>query len=77
MNDAKAFCETNNISYYRLSPDLNELKEEILLDEKNSRRLVQMLMLTKWNLLNEEIQLHGIKKDTVIPQDDSLYHSVM
>ena len=76
MNDARAFCETNKISYYRLSPDLNELKEEVYLDEKNPRRLVQMLMLTKWDLLKETDQLHGIKSDTVLPSDD-LYHSVM
>ena len=70
MNDARAFCETNKISYYRLSPDLNELREEIYLDEKNSRRLVQMLMLTKWDLLKETRQLNGIKRDTIIPSDD-------
>ena len=76
MNDARAFCEKSKISYYRLSPDLNELKEEVSLDEKNSRRLVQMLMLTKWDLLKETDQLNGIKRDTIIPPDD-LYHSVM
>ena len=73
MDDARAFCETNKISYYRLSP---ELKEEVYLDEKNSRRLVEMLVLTKWNLLKETDQLNGIKRDTVILSND-LYHSVM
>ena len=69
MNDARAFCETNKISYYRLSPDLNEMKEEVSLDETNSRRLLQMLMLTKWDLLKETTQLHGIKRSTAIPLD--------
>ena len=72
MDDARAFCETKKISFYRLSPDLNELKEEVYLDEKNSRRLVQMLMLTKWDLLKEIDQLNGIKRDTVIPSNDSV-----
>ena len=55
MDDARAFCQTNKISYYRLSPDLQELKQEVYLDEKNSGRLVQMLILTKWGLLNETV----------------------
>ena len=76
MDDARAFCQTNKISYYRLSPDLQELKEEVRLDEKNSRRLVQMLMLTKWGLTKEADQLHGIKSDTVIPSSNP-FDSVM
>ena len=77
MNDARAFCQTNKISYYRLSPDLQELKEEVSLDEKNSRRLVQMLMLTKWGLTKETVQLHGIKSDTVIPSSDPTFDAVL
>ena len=76
VDDARAHCERDKIHFYRLSPDLNELKEEICLDETNPRRLVQMLMLTKWDLLKETEQLNGIKSNTVIPPDD-LYHSVM
>ena len=72
MEYTRAFCDTNEIAYYRLSPDLNELKEEICLDETNSRILVQMLMLTKWELLEETThnQLHGIMRSTAIPLDD-------
>ena len=69
-------CERDKIHFYRLSPDLIELHEEINLDETNPRRLVQMLMLTKWDLLKETEQLNGIKINTVIPSDD-LYHSVV
>ena len=77
MDDARAFCQTNKISYYRLSPDLQELKEEVCLDEKNSRRLVQMLMLTKWGFLKETAQLHSIRNDTVIPSGNPTFDSVM
>ena len=77
MDDSRAFCQINKISYYRLSPDLQELKEEVCLDEKDPRRLVQMLMLTKWELLKETGQLHGIKNDTVITPSDSVFDSVL
>lgn len=77
MDDSRAFCQTNKISYYRLSPDLQELKEEVYLDEKNPRKLVQMLMLTKWELLKETVQLHGIKHDTIIAPSDSVFDSVL
>ena len=77
MDDARAFCQTNKISYYRLSPDLQELKQEVYLDEKNSGRLVQMLILTKWGLLNETVQLHSIKNDTAIPSSNPTFDSVM
>ena len=76
MRNTRMHCERDKIHFYRLSPDLNELHEEINLDETNPRRLVQMLMLTKWDLLKETEQLNGIKINTVIPSDD-LYHSVV
>ncbi|XP_065899410.1 85/88 kDa calcium-independent phospholipase A2-like isoform X2 [Dysidea avara] len=72
--DTKAFCQTNKISYYRLSPKLEELVE---LDEKNDRRLVDMIILTKQCLHTETDQLCGIKRDTDLPEKDSLYHQTL
>jgi len=74
--DTRAFCQTNKISYYRLSPTLKELVE---LDEKNDKRLVEMIILTKEFLDKKTVreQLCGIQRDTDLPKKDSLYHQTL
>ena len=51
----------NDISFYRFSPKLDVAVD---LDEQNTERLVDTLIITKYYFMKQIDELCGIKKDT-------------
>ena len=56
VDNARTFCESHEVPFYRLSPKLDVAVD---LDERNTERLVDVLITTKHYIID---QLESIKK---------------